>query len=142
MQEKVQIVVKQPSPHWVKFGLVDVRCFSAAEDTARMAAGVRRLPVPACLSIYPPSPPGLPHTIKPRSHLITITPTPTLFPVPRVRSDVVALQGTMEPNSALAQMVGIQTVAGSAARTMAFGMQGFRRFDSDDSYTVKSLKTY
>ena len=87
-----------------------------------LAAGVRRLPVPACLSIYPPSPPGLPHTIKPRSHLITITPTPTLFPVPRVRSDVVALQGTMEPNSALAQMVGIQTVAGSAARTMAFGM--------------------
>ena len=46
----------------------------------------------------------------------------------------------MKPNSALAQMMGIQTVAGSAARTMAFGMQGFRRFEVDDNSPVR-LKT-
>ena len=69
--------------------------------------------------------------------IILLGPPPGSVPSSSPRS-----QRTMKPNSALAQMMGIQTVAGSAARTMAFGMQGFRRFEVDDSYTVKSLRTY
>ena len=63
---EVQIVVKQPSPHWVKFGLVDVRCFSAAEDTALKTAEVRRLTAPPSLHVRPHSCP-CPHSIEPRS---------------------------------------------------------------------------
>lgn len=31
--KEMQLVLKQPSPHWIKFGLADLKCFAGMEET-------------------------------------------------------------------------------------------------------------
>jgi len=53
--KEIQLVLKQPSPHWIKFGLADLKCFAGMEETD--AVRLHRLPSIMVYSIASYCPP-------------------------------------------------------------------------------------